>query len=383
MSIYKSNFDYSLGNLEHSFGKKQIGKGGLGYKPSNVVIGGGFNEDYTEYEPELEIDYSTKSEKELKDIIDEIEKGLSLKRHDIKYEIEAKADISILNDVINEVRKRNEEITNNDMIEEEKLKRIEDRVQHLLKSRAIRRYKDAFNIGDSPINPSKTVMNSFLDKQMEKERERRIEKGDIELGDGKVFEGVIEHNKGRFFKNPKNLLNNDKISPFEVYDFSTDEVDGEAKDYHNYLDLEKNKKFYNQLMDKGLETKANKFLPYLQESKYIGWGNRKPYFTLDNGKYKLYNIKKLNIFDNSSKWVNNTYNKDIDVIYRYGDSLYTYKLNEDPDIKFEKLKKPKGENGENLYKIDIENSNFIKGEVDGNKIVRLKFEKLKKHKFLT
>jgi len=40
MSIYKSNFDYSLGNLEHSFGKKQIGKGGLGYKPSKVIIGG-------------------------------------------------------------------------------------------------------------------------------------------------------------------------------------------------------------------------------------------------------------------------------------------------------------------------------------------------------
>jgi len=377
MSIYKSKFDYRLGNLEHSYGK-----GGLGYKPKPYIIGEGFNEDYTEYEQELEIDYSTKSEKELKDIIDDIEKGLSLKRYDIKHEIEAKADITILNDVIDEVRKRNEGLTNDEMVEEEKLKRIEDKAQHLLKSRAIKRYKDAFNIGISPINPSKTVMNSFLDKQMERERERRIKKGDDELGDGKVFEGVIEHNKDRFFKNPKNIRNNDKISPHEVYDFSTDDVDGEAKDYHNYINLDLNKNNYKFFMDKGLETKANKFLPYLQESKYVGWGNRKPYFTLENGKYKLYNIKMLNNFKDKSKWVNSTFNKDIDVIYRFGDSIYTYKLNEDPDIKFEKLKNPKGENGENLYKVDIENSNFPKGVVDDNKVVRLKFEKLKKHKFL-
>ncbi len=103
-----------------------------------------------------------------------------------------------------------------------------------------------------------------------------------------------------------------------------------------------------------------------------------PYFTLVNGEMKLYNVWDIK----NKQWINDTFNKDLYVLYYLRDGLFTLKLNDEKSFKVNKpfLEVPKYKNPikdiNQLYVFNIDDihKNMYKKvdeiKIDNNKLER-------------
>lgn len=220
---------------------------------------------------------------------------------------------------------------------------------------------------------------------------KEIKKINTNEGYGKRFEKFIikiqDRVKRNLTKDKSKLINNDtlkKYSKKKVYLYKGEDDKGkkifDEKPLSDFLvfDLSQDKndielKYYNTgtYMPNNKEIEKNGLI--LQQSKFINT-NFEPLYTIDDkGKTKLYNIysKKTN------DYVNDTYNKDVYILYQTPSGNYSYHLNDDKDLI--KVKHPKkGINGEELY-ILMPPNNYKSGIDNHNsKIIYIPYNKLKK-----
>jgi hypothetical protein len=416
---------------------------GIGYYPYNDIrLRGGTINISEKQEKEIEEKLQGSSD-DVSSILRKYEKTLKNLENDDNYdEIEKIKDIESLNEDIQELKdiiiekhffermnKEDKEDKNDD--EESKIMNNElDEIvdpdimykvnKHMIKGlvdkytdeefiknsklkNTFKQFKNVLN-NDKAINSNDTIVTSYLKKQMDKERERRIDLNykESDLGDGKVFEGVMETNSERIFKTSEGLKNREvDLGEYATFDFSNDLEDADAKYYKNF-DFENYKEQYKILKEaikkmkesnfpnkkkeefyKFLNSKISLIVPYLQTSKYTGWSKYIPYYTIVNGERKLYNIGEteydiINNMDKFKRYVNDKFNKDVNIYYKFKDGVYEYNLNKDDDIKFTKIKK-KGINGEDLYIIKSNQSKLTKiKDHSNNDAYVLDFDKLKK-----
>lgn len=409
MSIYKTPFDYRLGNLEYC-----IGKGGLGYKPKHYIIGGATEKsDLTEDEVE---EIKKKNEEKIKRLKDET---LERELKSLESLPNTKYKHVLINAIKQEQEKRNEEF---DKEFEEQMKYYEDNYDDLdeveldnyisglallkekneknegeaisdLDKKIYKAVKYQNNILDSPFvtyKDSKDYENEIMktDKLDDTDIERyvneiRISTNKPNFGLGKAFEEFILNVQNKVQKytkdnspivsndtNPKfmkkvNFKGNEMLeNEFLIFDLSQKKTDIECK-YYTGLVNTKDSKYYIPTKDD-----IEKDGLILQSSKY---GNKffMPLYTKINGQLKLYNIYS----SENDTWVNEDFNKDVDIIYQTKAGTYMYELNNDANIQLEKNVFD-GDEGEALYKIKPK----YKTAKDGHGMLcyKIPFNKLKK-----
>jgi hypothetical protein len=148
------------------------------------------------------------------------------------------------------------------------------------------------------------------------------------------------------------------VKAYYVYDYFNDESELEVKYYHRPEDS-----YFKLLKD---DTKGYPF----QKSKFIGGDNSKgsfkPYFIMDNGRLKLYNILQTYVAPDGSiekVWINDTINKEVYFSVCCADTIIYLNMNDDLVLRINSVSNPQiyDKNGKKiknapsiLKQIDIE-----------------------------
>jgi hypothetical protein len=172
------------------------------------------------------------------------------------------------------------------------------------------------------------------------------------------------------------------VKAYYVYDYFNDESELEVKYYHRPEDS-----YFKLLKD---DTKGYPF----QKSKFIGGDNSKgsfkPYFIMDNGRLKLYNILQTYVAPDGSIekiWINNKINKEVYFSVCCADTIIYLNMNDDLVLRINSVSNPQiyDKNGKKiknapsiLKQIDIEGM-ITHGDVlkDDDKWIQIQAKKFK------
>ena len=199
---------------------------------------------------------------------------------------------------------------------------------------------------------------------------------------GKAFESVLINKipdvVKMITKDDTPIQNNDlnpnipkHVQEYAVFDLSQENTDIEAKCYcSNVYKIN----FKNKTQKTGLYGKAVPIngIP-LQKTKVKGNPSFLPFYTIYNGKLKLYNINYVK----EQKFINQDYMKNVFIFYAFEDGLYYYDLLNDKNL--ELIDEQKGD-GMTLYKLSLDNTYDSIKDGHGNPCYVIPFEKFIKVK---
>lgn len=237
---------------------------------------------------------------------------------------------------------------------EEKIERGQELVKKDKLKKAFERWKN-----DKNEFYTKQEGRDYLHKLVDDEYEKRIREGQPpdKLKKGKIYEDILAKELSRdnptlktsdipYYKNIpyENLETGEKetLADYLPYDIIGKDVVIENKYYSGKDGIS-----FREMVDNGIN------IP-LQISKFGGYSEKNaykflPFFTEENGKFKLYGI-----YDNSNKkrWMEHINNQDLHASFLLQDGVYNVKMN-NPEIFKMKPSTKEGLSGEKLYQYDL------------------------------